>query len=473
MFNRQTRASSDISHLTVQQVGLGGRGRGTHTGSRSRTPSPNPAAGAVFFPQSAANLQQEDGEEVFADAESVDKMNDLPIPAEATLDQVRQIAEQARQETRNMRANQDRMTAAVEQATAAAAAATAALQALALSVNGQAAAPTQTHRRKRPELPPFDKNNIHIWVQRIEAAYAREEITDPKQKFAFLESVIGVNMGPTINGYMFGAATTETWKSFIDHLLETFGPTKEQRCSTFLDGVSRDGRRPSDLLALIRDKGKDVSIDDLQKQLVLRGLPPDVRKLLQDKIEDLNATETANLADAHFDKEGRPLNSSSGINNVSAAIPNTFQQQHFDPPADTAQEESGDINAVNRQGRRPPRGGPNNGNNRYTPAFGSSSTPRGARSNSRPRHQPPRPGDSPAENVHNQQEEFSTCRIHSRDANSRVCAGPKCPSHGKATSCLHPSCRTHAKGGNGRGGRRRSPPSPFSPTAIYSMRETR
>ena len=456
MFNRQTRASSDISHLTVQQVGLGGRGRGTRTGSRSRTPSPNPAAGAVFFPQSAENLQQEDGEEVFADAESVDRMNDLPIPAEATLDQVRQIAEQARQETRNMRANQDRMTAAVEQATAAAAAATAALQALALSVNGQAAAagraaPTQTHRRKRPELPPFDKNNIHIWVQRIEAAYAREEITDPKQKFAFLESVIGVNMGPTINGYMFGAATTETWKSFIDHLLETFGPTKEQRCSTFLDGISRDGRRPSDLLALIRDKGKEVTINDLEKQLVLRGLPPDVRKLLQDKVEDLNATETANLADAHFDKEGRPLNSAAGINNISTGGTDTFHQTS-DPPTDDSQDEQSNIHAVNnRQGRGPQRG--NSRNNRYTPAFQPSSTTRDSRSNSRPRQQQQRSSAPPAAG-NGQQEEFSTCRIHSRDADSRVCAGPKCPSHNKATSCLHPSCRAHAKAGNGRGGRR-------------------
>ena len=449
MSNRQTRAQQDLTHLSVAQLLNQPRGRGR--GSRSPSPAPQPA-GALFFPQSAARPQPEDAEEVFADAES-----NMPIPADATADEIRRIAEQALQESRSMRVDQDRLTAAVEQATAAAAAATAALQALALSVNGQAAAAgqgasTQSHRRKRPELPALDKSNINIWVQRVEAAYARENITDPKQKFAFLESVIGVNLGPTINGYMFGTATNETWKAFIDHLLDTFGPTKEQRCSTFLDGVSRDGRRPSDLLALIRDNGKDVSIDDLEKQLVLRGLPPDVRKLLQDKIEDLNATETANLADAHFDKEGRPLNSTSSINNVTAAVHNNSQQQHTDPPAD-AQEESSDINAVNHQGRGPSRGGSSNRNNRYTPAFAPPSTSRDARSNSRPRQGQQRPGAAPAENDNNHQE-YSTCRIHTRDANSRVCAGPKCPSHGKATSCLHPSCRSHAKGGNGRGGRR-------------------
>ena len=442
MSDRQTRASSNISHLSVQQLGLGGRGRG----SRSRTPSPNPSGGAFFFPPSATIHQQQDAGEVFADAESGDRMtNDLPIPADATPDQIRQMAEQARQENIEMRANQTRITAALE-------AATAALQALTTGNNAQAgnASSTQPSRRKRPELPAFDKNNIHIWVQRVEAAYAREEIVDPKQKFAFLESVIGVNMGPTINGYMFGAATDETWKSFVDHLLETFGPTKEQRCSTFLDGISRDGRRPSDLLALIRDKAKDVTIDDLEKQLVLRGLPPDVRKLLQDKIEDLNATETANLADAHFDKEGRPLNSSASINNVDADVSNAPQQ------SPNVHEEPSAINAVNNhQGRSQPRGGSNNRDNHYTPAFSTSSATRNTRSNSRPRQQQQRSSAPPAAgNSNAQQEEYSTCRIHSRDANSRVCAGPKCPLHTNANSCLNPSCRTHAKGGNGKGGRR-------------------
>ena len=236
MSDRQTRAQQDLTHLSVAQLLNQPRGRGR--GSRSPSPAPHPP-GAVFFPQSAAHPQPEDAEEVFADAESGNQASNMPIPADATADEIRRIAEQALQESRNMRANQDRMTAAVEQATAAAAAATAALQSLALSVNGQAAATghgasTQSHRRKRPELPAFDKSNIDIWVQRIEAAYAREEVVDPKQKFAFLESVIGVNMGPTINGYMFGAATNETWKSFIDYLLETSAHPKNSAAARSL-----------------------------------------------------------------------------------------------------------------------------------------------------------------------------------------------------------------------------------------------
>ena len=56
----------------------------------------------------------------------------MNIPADATPDQVRRIAEEAQQESRNLRSQQDRMTAALEAATQAAANATAALQALSL-----------------------------------------------------------------------------------------------------------------------------------------------------------------------------------------------------------------------------------------------------------------------------------------------------------------------------------------------------
>ena len=354
-----------------------------------------------------------------------------------------------------MRTQQDRITAALE-------AATAALQALTVA-NAPAPRNTTAPKRKRPDLPAFDKHNIHIWLQRIEAAYAREEVTDPRQKFAFLESTIGVDMGPTINSFMFGDPTAENWSRFKKHLLDTFGPTKEQRCSIYLDGLKRDGRRPSDLLALIRDKGQQVTIDDLEKQLILRELPPDVQKLLQDKVEGLDAAATARLADKHFDKEGRPLNSRSSINNVNpTANPVSPQQtRSTSAPADDLfvgdNEARLEINAINNQNSRGPNRSRHNSRpngNRYTPAFSSTSS-QGSRSASGPRQQQSQSSPAAA-NRHSapQQEEYSVCRIHSRDANSSVCQGPKCPSHSIASSCMNSTCRTHARSGNGRGGRR-------------------
>ena len=320
MSGRETRAARDLTHLSVDQVLLLPRGRGH--GSRSPSPaagrSQNP--GACFFPpQRAETAPEQDVEDSWADAdEEVTMVNSQPIPEDASPAEVRKMAEAARQEAVALQQQNDRITKALETATAAAAAATAAINAIRDSgtlTNRANSIPSQA-RRKRPDLPAFDKNNIHIWIKRIEAAYAREDVIEPKQKFAFLESIIGTNMGPTINNFMFGESTQAKWNEFLQHLIDTFGPTKQQRCSTYLDGVKRDGRRPSDLLACIRDKGKDVTIDDLEKQLIWRELPSDVQKLLQDKLEGKTANETALLADQHFDQQGKPLNSSASINNV-------------------------------------------------------------------------------------------------------------------------------------------------------------
>ena len=440
MSGRETRASCDLTHLSVAQLVNQPRGRGRG----SRSPSPATVSGPQFFPPAAA---EDVDAEAFEDAEDPDNPKMAPISAEASADELRRIAEQAQQENIELRRQQERITTALE-------AATAALQALSLGRLPAASAQANSNKRKRPDLPALDKQNIHVWLQRIESAYAREEVTDPRQKFAFLESTIGVNMGPTINAFMFGEPTAENWSLFKQHLLDTFGPTKEQRCSTFLDGVKRDGRRPSDLLALIRDKGQQVTIDDLEKQLILRELPPDVQKLLQDKVEGLDARATASLADKHFDKEGRPLNSRNSINNVNPMAGAAVPQQHEQAAAELQLDDQTEINAVNnRNSRGSTRGGNNrrSNNNQFTPAFGSTSSSRGSRSASRPRERTP---SSTATTGHNsQQGEYSTCRIHSRDANSTVCQGPKCPLHSIASSCMNSTCHAHASRGNGRGGR--------------------
>ena len=380
--------------------------------------------------------------------------NEQPIPADASPAEVRRIAEQARRESQVMRDQQVRMTAALENATKIAAAATAALEALSLGNNARTAQATSTPKRKRPDLPAFDKVNIDIWIRRVEAAYAREDVTDPKQKFAFLESTIGVNMGPTINSFMFGEATQANWEAFLQHLSETFGPTKQMRCSTFLDGIKREGRRPTDHLALIRDRAKDVTIDDLEKQLVFRGLPKDVQMLLQDKLEGKNASETAQLADQHFDQQGSPLNSDASICSVDdvQGLPTVVLQ-----PPPQQPDQSPEVNAVSsRQGRPTTQGN----NNRYTPAFTSGNGNQHSRSNSRPRQRSNRSSSnrstsnqSPIPPTSGSSNEMSPCRLHRDDPSSSNCVGPNCPRHHAATNCWSRSCASHAGQGNGRGGR--------------------
>ena len=99
---------------------------------------------------------------------------------------------------------------------------------------------------------------------------------EPKDKFFFVESKLDVNLNPKVNEFLFGPATAATWAEFLDYLRVEYARSKEQQASTFLDGICRDGLRPSQHLARIRDLTKDISLDDLLKEMVLRDLPPSV-----------------------------------------------------------------------------------------------------------------------------------------------------------------------------------------------------
>ena len=201
--------------------------------------------------------------------------------------------------------------------------------------------------KRKPELPSFDHKNIEIWIKRVESAYARANVTKPKDKFAFLESKIGVDQDAKINEFLFGEATDEKWTEFLNYLRSRYGRTVKQECSSILDGITRDGRRPSEMLAHIRDRAGKVTIDDLFKEMVLRSLPSDIQRSIADKTDTLSADEAVKLADIFFDKDGQPLHSSSSTSVSSVEKP---------PPSGGEEEDEDSINAVNRQQRFQPRG---------------------------------------------------------------------------------------------------------------------
>ena len=201
---------------------------------------------------------------------------------------------------------------------------------------------------KKVELPTFDKRNIHVWIRRVEAAFGRAGVTQPQDKFFFIESKIDVNLNPKINEFLCGDSTERAWNDFLLYLKEEYGKTKEQQASAFLNGIPRDGLRPSQHLAKIRDLVKDITLDDLIKEMVLKDLPGSVRQALAERTT-LTADEAAKAADHHFDKEGRPKHEPNipKVNNVD------------ETPASTNQEDDTEqINAIGNRAKK-----------NFTPAF--------------------------------------------------------------------------------------------------------
>ena len=227
---------------------------------------------------------------------------------------------------------------------------------------------------RKPELPAFDSKNVEIWLKRVDNAYRRAGVVDPKDKFAFIETKFAVDADPKINEFLYGNCTAVDWASFETYLRDRYGRTKAQQTAVILDGFQRDGKLPSEMFAAIKEKIGTITIDDVVKEMVLRELPTEIRRTIHDKVKDADGATTVKLADQYFDRNGKPIHRapSSQVNAVRD-VPDLV---------DTEDEE--DVNAVGRrfsrgnrrsrpqQGQKPPFKKPQQNqpsSQSFTPAF--------------------------------------------------------------------------------------------------------
>ena len=200
--------------------------------------------------------------------------------------------------------------------------------------------------RRKPEIPAFDKDHVEIWIKRTENSFIRAGVSAVKEKFAFLETKFAVNADPVINEYFYINAPTETnWNNFLAHLRKEYGPTLQQKACIFVDGFKRDGRRPSQYAAALNDKTKDVTLDDIKKEMMMRELPVEIRRMLQERIEKSSFKEAAEIADAYFDRDGQPRHcNSTAINEISEQLHET-----------QLEADSDDVNAIAGRFRQNPK----------------------------------------------------------------------------------------------------------------------
>ena len=92
------------------------------------------------------------------------------------------------------------------------------------------------------------------------------------------------------------------------------------KAASVIEGTEREGRTPSQLWSVMKDKADNVTLDEIMKEQLLRRLPADVRTHLTDKIEGKSGKEVAELADKYFDQDGKLKNKSSAsdINAVTS-----------------------------------------------------------------------------------------------------------------------------------------------------------
>ena len=233
-------------------------------------------------------------------------------------------------------------------------------------------------------MPPFDQQNILIWIKRLTAAYDRAGVVLPKDKFAFLESTFDITFNPVINNFLFNSNNTaEDWDNFIQYMKTEYGPTIRQKARKLIGELPRNGMKPTQYLAQLEEEVRDVKLDDIKKEHLLKSIPPRIREILGKSVETKTAKEVATLADDYFDSQGRPLEkSATSINHVANQQPTatTAPQQAYtaaysDEEAEVNQVKKGNFKNFRQRSRSRPRFGSNNrSNNSFTPSASSSAT---------------------------------------------------------------------------------------------------
>ena len=249
---------------------------------------------------------------------------------------------------------------------------------------------SQVQALRKPDLPPFDKDNVECWIKRVENAYIRSNVVNAKNKFAFIERLFLAKDDKKINRFLWGTQTDDEWTAFLAYLKERHGRTKKQEVFSLLNGIPRDGRRPSELASHILELSENITIDDVRKEVLLKQMPKELVLHISSKVKDLSLQATADICDDYFDQNGKLLDSSapSTINHVSALRqPQTQQQQQQQPARPTTSfstpfesEPETEVNAVRfRDGQRHDF----NVSNRSSSRGRSSSTNNNNNSNSR------------------------------------------------------------------------------------------
>ena len=452
MEQRATRSSRDLSATTIDRLQLPRRG----SGRGSRSPSPAAQVGYRasslvtnhfnFSPATttatASSTSREHEEENFVDAPSSSATSPklpnmatlIEPPGEgASIEEIKRYADTLRQQALAFSNSLATTTQLLSQA-------------LSTKVS-----------KKRPELPPFDPKNIEAWIRRAENAFTRADITAAKDKFAFLESVISVDLHPSINAYFNGSATQAQYDDFLAFLRKRYGRTKQQKVKAAIEGVRRNGRLPIDLAAMIKEQFDDVTIEDLMRAHFMSEMPQQVRNQLSDRQDDMSLDELAEAANAHFNQDGTLRATNSTVNSVNPcpSLTGVATSQPVNPASYTTAFDSEDfagqheVNAINRRGN-------DSGNASYNSrgSSGGNNGRRPSQSNSRPRYNSPRQGSANRSSSRpgsdrNPAANPNYCWLHNKHGDNANFCKPPC-SHPRSQAMV----QQQQQSGNGRGGRR-------------------
>ena len=416
-------ATVPFTPFTQQQLIVSNNDEGPIPIDIDDSPAPTAAPAVAIMPtfEELSALAAAQSEQLVKANEMLQQQQQQMVDAQAAFDaqqqQLRESAESMRQQQETI----NRLSSAFQ------------------TLTTTTAASGPSANRKKPEMPPFDQQNIVVWIKRLTAAYDRAGVTRAKDKFAFLESTFDITFNPVINNYLFNSNNSdEDWDSFLTYMRQEYGPTIRQKARKLIGELPRNSMKPSQYMAQLEEEVKDVTLDDVKKEHLLKTIPPRIREIMGKVVETKTAKEIAQMADQYFDNQGRPLEkSATSINNIvntaatSAPTPSaSFTAAFSDDEADVNHVKKGNFKSFRQRSKSRPRFGNSN------PTTAATSSSSAAASSSRQQQ-----GGSNSN---------SMCRFHRMFGDAATKCVSDCSRHSVFMS--QQSKKQHQ--GNGSGGRR-------------------
>ena len=250
-----------------------------------------------------------------------------------------------------------------------------------------------------------------------------------------------VKLDPQIDAYLYGSNTAQDWADFLAYLKLQYGPTIRQKAQKLMGEVPRHDLKPSQWLLQLKEDVKDVEIDHVLKEHLLKTIPSRIREIMGKEVENMSSEEVAKLADDFFDRQGKPIErQATPVNHVTTTPSSTSSLPFSSTSSSTStftqaysDDDESDVNFVKKGGFR------GNDRNRYNN--------RGSRSKSRSSFsRAPTSSSAASASTDAQTPKQNICRWHRMFGDkSRKCV----------TDCSKYKAFTAAQSsGNGQGGRR-------------------
>ena len=199
------------------------------------------------------------------------------------------------------------------------------------------------------KLPTFWSGSPEMWFRRAEAQFLICKVTDSKTKAALVLAQLDEVTAGFVHDV--GLEGDTPFEKLQAALIKACGKSKRQRVAELFDCPAMGSESPERFGVRLQQLAEGVSVEDVIREVFLRGLPKDVSKTLVNhsgEFSDLSAK-----AGTFFTSSGAAINASSNTWTTSPQEP--FSKSFCDESSASAEPMVSAHAAGPQYSRQPPR----------------------------------------------------------------------------------------------------------------------